>query len=76
MKPFEKSLRLLLELHSLTETGEEESTRADEIRDSLDIPWGWGRAEEKELLTADEKEVLSKVSACLQSKTETKDKEK
>ncbi len=65
MKPFEKSLRLLLELHSAMRIGNDDL--ADEIRDQLVILYGWhgGMHLSSEELSKSEKELWALVSDAL-----------
>jgi hypothetical protein len=67
MRPFEKSLRLLLELHVLMEAGKGDEPEANAIRDQMDGPWGWhgGPKREGDLLTQDERDLLGHVSEAL-----------
>lgn len=39
MKPFHKSISLLLKLHELDPTGDADSPEVDAIRDGLEEPW-------------------------------------
>jgi hypothetical protein len=66
-RPFEIALRLTLELHEFMENGDGNNKRADAIRDELDVFVGWcnpDRSPEKRL-TADEKDLLERVSVAL-----------
>ena len=67
MNAFEKTLRLLLDLHALERVGEGDSAAADEVRDNLDIPFGWcsSQVSPEERLTESEVKVINAVSAKL-----------
>lgn len=66
MKPFEKMLRLTLDLYELEKNGKSDGPEGDAIRDQMDGPCGWGGPASKDgLLTDREKELLSKVSSAL-----------
>lgn len=62
MRPFEYALRLLLELHVLMESGKEDSPEADEIRDKMDGPFGWGSSPVGRL-SDEEASLLSEISS-------------
>lgn len=57
MKPFEQSLRLLLDLHVLMRDGKSDSEEADGVRDQMDAP-----ARE---LSPSETVLISKISEAL-----------
>lgn len=57
MKPFEKILRLLLDLHSLMESGGGDSEEAERIRDEMSTSWF--------LLTKEESALMDSVSETL-----------
>lgn len=71
MRPFEVALRLLLDLHVLMEAGKSDSPEADDIRDKLDVPYGWCSTPRENVMTRKEMELLGQVSEALYPRLET-----
>lgn len=67
MRPFERALRLLLDLHAATEAGKGESPEADRIREELDSSYGWCSQDfqPENRLSEAERKLLEEVSGAL-----------
>ena len=67
MKPFKECLTLLLNLHVLIENGEGDSVEADDIRDKMDIFYGWccGTHSLEFTMTDYEKSLMNEISGAL-----------
>ena len=69
MNRFKECLTLLLNLHTLIESGKGDSAEADNIRDEMDIYYGWCGGSPSELIMTDyEKSLMSKISERLNEK--------